>query len=680
MVSGLTGPDRGVTHRQEIDGLRAIAVSGVILDHAGVPGFSAGFAGVDIFFVISGFLIGGIVLRALAEGRFSFRTFYARRARRILPALFVMILVTLPFALMLMIPRELRHYGGGAFATLLFLSNVWFLNRIDYFSPEAASDPLLHTWSLAVEEQFYLVLPVVLILLWRGRGLRAHLWAVLAALAGVSFVLAVLSPPEQAMARFYLGHTRAWELLSGVLAAMAYPWARALPGALRGWLAAAGLALALGAITAIPEHAGWPGGWTVVPLAGAVLVLLFADQASAARRVLGLAPLVWLGTVSYSAYLWHQPLLGFLAISDQPLQGPVQTMAYLVVTLGLAHASWRFVEQPFRLQRLQGRAAVWALSGMAAGILGFAVAAHVSDGFPQRLPENIQTLLGPELDRQQVYKRCIGSQRSHGEVQPETACVLGAGAVPSVAIWGDSHAGVLADPLAEQLATKGLSVRVLTLAGCLPVTQWVNPEKPAYVICQDHNRRMARALAADPAIRVVILHGYWNEGIQRRDYDNGIGDRAFDVGHVIKDGSDPDQPEPVRFAELAEGLEAEVQALTAAGKTVILVGPVPEPGFDVWDRVAMQIWRDGALRQPLTIPATAALGHAAPAREILTGAAAATGAVWIDPAPLFCAEGGDCTLTADGQSLYFDDSHLAIAGVQRLVPLLEQAVLKGLGR
>ncbi len=126
MVSGLTGPDRGVTHRQEIDGLRAIAVSGVILDHAGVPGFSAGFAGVDIFFVISGFLIGGIVLRALAEGRFSFRTFYARRARRILPALFVMILVTLPFALMLMIPRELRHYCGGAFATLLFLSNVWF--------------------------------------------------------------------------------------------------------------------------------------------------------------------------------------------------------------------------------------------------------------------------------------------------------------------------------------------------------------------------------------------------------------------------------------------------------------------------------------------------------------------------------------------------------------------------
>ena len=154
-------------YRRDIDGLRAIAVMGVILHHAAGGLVQAGYAGVDVFFVISGFLIGGIVLREREDGRFSFRRFYARRARRILPALFFVMLATLPVAWMLMTPNQLRYYGGGALATLMFLSNVWFFYRIDYFNPAAAEDPLIHTWSLGVEEQFYILLPILILLLWR---------------------------------------------------------------------------------------------------------------------------------------------------------------------------------------------------------------------------------------------------------------------------------------------------------------------------------------------------------------------------------------------------------------------------------------------------------------------------------------------------------------------------------
>lgn len=661
-------------HRREIDGLRAIAVTGVVLDHAGVPGFAAGFAGVDIFFVISGFLIGGIVLKAMAEGTFTFTEFYARRARRILPALFVMILATFPFAWVLMTPQELRYYGGGAFATLAFLSNVWFLTRIDYFNPDMATDPLLHTWSLAVEEQFYVVLPILLIVLTRLFRARWRVGAVLAALALGSFALAMTAPPTDAMVSFYLGHTRAWELLAGVLASMVWLRLQAVPGPWRAALAGLGLGLSLASITVIPAHGLWPGVWTLMPVLGAVLVLLFADQPSVARRCLSLAPAVWLGAVSYSAYLWHQPILGILAVADLPVRGWTEIGLYLVATLVLAWASWRFVEQPFRIQQIPRRVARWGLAAMAAVILAFSVGGHVTDGYPSRLPVEIQAMLFAELEMQRRFSTCIGDRHEFGEITPETACVHGAKVPPSVVIWGDSHAGVMVDPLAQQLAKQGRAMRELTLAGCPPVPGLESPRVPEYVICEDHNARMFDYILQEPGIQVVILHAYWNNTVQRFDYDNGAGDIKTDYGYVIKAGSDKNQPDAERFAELTEVITKEIRALRAAGKAVIVIGPVPDPGFNSLERLTMRYWRTGGPGAPMTIPATAALGYGAPTREILSTAAREAGAVLIDPTPLFCVEGGVCTLTAVGKSLYLDDNHLALAGVARVVPLVMQAV------
>ncbi len=284
-----------------------------------------------------------------------------------------------------------------------------------------------------------------------------------------------------------------------------------------------------------------------------------------------------------------------------------------------------------------------------------------------------------ELQMPPTFRTCIGKRRDFGEITPETACVHGADAAPSVVIWGDSHAGVLVDPLARLLAPHGLSVRELTLAGCPPVPGLDSPGVGEYAICEDHNRRMFQYLLTDSAIKLVILHAYWNHKVQRIDYDNGAGDIKVDRAYLFKAGSNTDQSDTDRFAELTTVISDEVKALRAAGKQVIIIGPVPDPGFNVLDRIAMRYWKQGGPGAPITIPAKAALDYGAPTRQILTDAARAGGAQWIDPAPLFCVEGGVCTLTADGKALYFDDNHLALLGVQRLMPQIVAAVRVALG-
>lgn len=210
-----------MTYRSEIDGLRAIAVMGVILHHAGVGAMSSGYAGVDIFFVISGYLIGGQILSDLAAGTFRFRDFYARRARRILPALLAMIAATCVAGAFILLPHDYRYLFGAAVAAMLSVSNFWFFDRIDYFNPQAANDPLIHTWSLGVEEQFYLLVPLLFWLLWHW--FRAHLRTLVMLLVGLSFALCLLLGQTAPEAAFYLLPTRAWELLAGVLVAMMQP-------------------------------------------------------------------------------------------------------------------------------------------------------------------------------------------------------------------------------------------------------------------------------------------------------------------------------------------------------------------------------------------------------------------------------------------------------------------------
>ncbi|MEZ5714953.1 MAG: acyltransferase [Paracoccaceae bacterium] len=229
-------------YRRDIDGLRAIAIAGVVIDHAGFSLLPGGFAGVDVFFVISGFLIGGHIFEDLAAGSFSFRRFYARRVRRIYPALALVLLATMVAGWFVMIPHDYRWMGGAAFTALLSLSNIWFYETVDYFHPEALHDPLIHTWSLGVEEQFYLIVPLLLLLFWRRRA--AIPW-LLGALVALSLGTALATSAEYRMEAFYLLHTRAWELFGGVLVAHLALTGRTAPQGLRAPLSTLGLLLIL---------------------------------------------------------------------------------------------------------------------------------------------------------------------------------------------------------------------------------------------------------------------------------------------------------------------------------------------------------------------------------------------------------------------------------------------------
>lgn len=660
-------------YRRDIDGLRAFAVMGVILHHAGVALVGSGYAGVDVFFVISGFLIGGIIAGDLAEGRFSWRRFYARRARRILPALFVVILVSLAVGWFVMTPDQLRYFGGGAISTLLFLSNLWFYNRIDYFNPDAAEDPLIHTWSLAVEEQFYLVVPVLLYLIWRfGPRVRA---GVLVGLALASLAVATATGPDDPMAVFYLIHARAWELLAGVLAALGLARAQAL-GRIGGYLADAGLLMVLAGLFLVPHSALWPGPWTLLPVAGAVLLMLYGDRPSVARRILCLPPVVGVGLVSYSAYLWHQPILGFLAVLDAKPADWAGIGLVILATLALATLSWRFVEQPFRhglAARRSGRVALWA-GGLA--IAGFAIGGHVTEGYPSRVSPEVQAMLAWSQAVPETYRRCIGGRKEGERLDPATACVHGArGVAPAVAIWGDSHAAVLANPLGQALAADGVSLRELSGSSCMPIGGVRNTALKRAEYCAVHNALMLDHMVADPALRVVVIFAYWNSYVESRDFDNRAGTLLRDRLVAVPLDQPDDMPDAQRTAALAGLLRGDLDRLVAAGKRVVILGPIPEPGFDLPDRLGRDLWLGLDPAKDSQFPEPAFTDYAAAARDVLASAAKdLPGVTVLDLSGLFCTPGATCRLVRDGQPLFFDGNHLSLAGSALVVPPLADAV------
>ncbi|WP_299490228.1 acyltransferase family protein [uncultured Shewanella sp.] len=341
-----------MNYRAEIDGLRAVAVIPVILFHAGFQLFSGGFVGVDVFFVISGYLITSIILAELNEGRFSLITFYERRARRILPALFFVILVCTPFAWAWFMPMDLQDFFQSVVAVSTFSSNILFWLESDYFDTAAELKPLLHTWSLAVEEQYYILFPLFLMWTWH-LGLRWILM-LLSIVFIISLVLAEWGAYNAPNAAFYLLPTRGWELILGVFAACFFYRYNTLNVSLfiKNLLSSLGLILVFYAIFAFDETVPFPSVYTLVPTLGTLLIILFAQKGTFVHAFLSLKAFVGIGLISYSAYLWHQPLFAFakyLSFTEPPFS---LMMGLCFASIFLAYLSWRFVEMPFRNKKV----------------------------------------------------------------------------------------------------------------------------------------------------------------------------------------------------------------------------------------------------------------------------------------------------------------------------------------
>jgi peptidoglycan/LPS O-acetylase OafA/YrhL len=469
---------------QEIDGLRALAVLPVILFHAGFQTFSGGFVGVDVFFVISGYLITSIILAELEEGNFSIATFYERRARRILPALFVVMLACLPFAWFWLPPYDMKNFSQSLVAVSVFASNIQFWRTSNYFETAAELKPLLHTWSLAVEEQYYFFFPIFLMLMWRLG--RRFILLVLATLFVVSLALAQYLAVGKSPGAFYLLPTRGWEILVGAFVAF-YVSSNAkikIPKPANELIALVGFGLITYAILAFDKQTPFPSLYTLAPTIGAALIILSASQATWVGRLLGNKLLVGIGLISYSAYLWHQPLFAFARHGSTEQPGKPLLAALAALSMVLAYISWKYIETPFRDKSRINRRRIFQL-GAAGSVLFIALglAGHFSNGFKVRFHGELGEFLTqfavtpPAAIPEEFRYACdfydtskIGSGNLSNLPKaslPAECYVRNAALSNSVFVWGDSHAQMLYPGLRRAMPTNWQILQLAT-SGCEP--------------------------------------------------------------------------------------------------------------------------------------------------------------------------------------------------------------------
>ncbi|KTC39816.1 acyltransferase [Pseudomonas sp. ABAC21] len=630
-----------LAYRRDIDGLRAIAVLAVVLFHFGVPGVTGGFVGVDVFFVISGFLITSIIWRERQAGRFSFVEFWARRARRILPALFVMIVATLVAGWFLLAPKDYEELGRAAHYQVIFTSNLLFARQHGYF--EAASDikPLLHTWSLAVEEQFYILFPLLLTLLSsRLKHWRLALFGVLLVSFGMS-VWAVEHEPQKA---FFLLHLRAWELLAGAMLAVmpAREW-RASP-ALAQCVSLAAMGLILIAVFGFDSHTAFPGATALLPVLGVVgLIWANGQQYTWVGRLLSSRLMVGLGLISYSWYLWHWPVFVYANYAAVDGLSATELGGLMLLSLVLGYLSWRFVETPFREKRLLAtRKAI--LVAAAVGILSIGltgVALRKADGVPSRLSEQALRYAkakkwSPELMACMADKD-TPDERLFCHFGPKNPAV-------SALVWGDSHATALIPALEIGAEKHDISLMEASFAGCVPLDGLENIAR-----CAHFNRRVEKAMSEQP-ISDVVLAARWSLYL----YGQMSGDK-----------------EAVAEQRFADGMRERIKGLRAAGHRVWLVKEVPLQEIIVPYRLS----RLAMMHRPVDregLPVAKHLAREAFISQLFDELAAADSGVRVlDPAPQLCGADGLCRVELNGRALYTDDNHLSDVGARHIEAFLE---------
>jgi peptidoglycan/LPS O-acetylase OafA/YrhL len=492
-------PSSSTQYRPDIDGLRAIAVMLVLNYHAFPQALPGGFVGVDVFFVISGFLITDIIARELGEKRFSLLGFYARRIRRIFPALIVVLAAVLVLGWLWMLPAAYAQLGSDVFASAAFSANIALLLQSGYFDLESARKPLLHLWSLGIEEQFYLAWPLILLLAARPRW---RILAVATVLGLASFALNVTLIGRDPVATFYLPFTRAFELLAG--AALARGWSfGGKTAAASNWQAAMGLVLIALAAGLLDPHRAFPGWWAILPVAGTVL-LLSAPGAWLNRTVLASRAMVGIGLISYPLYLWHWPLLVFFGTIKHGELTLLECELIVLASMLLAWATYRLVETPFRFGPASPRKLVMLGPGMIlVGEAGGAVVA--GHGFDFRLPAEIRAMANvPTQNAKWRLHRCLLDLSKEMSFADE--CVDRASG-PLVLVWGDSTAGALMPGLLKARQTRDFGIAQLTSSSCIPALNADIPSTPNCRAINDKVLSLAREINPD----IVLLHGTWEK-------------------------------------------------------------------------------------------------------------------------------------------------------------------------
>ena len=650
-------------YRPDIDGLRAIAVIPVVFFHAGFAGFSGGFVGVDIFFVISGFLITSLILPEALEGRFSIITFYERRIRRIFPALFAVMLFTIVVSYCLMWPLAFKEFGQSILAATGFSSNFLFSVQLGYFDSPAETRPLLHTWSLAVEEQFYIGFPLYLML--AVRWFRSALKGVTLAVALISFGISVFFVAYYPSAGFYLAPSRAWELMLGSMLAMGM-----LPGLrsqrIRTFLCLAGLVLIALAVLFFSEQTLFPGASALVPCLGTALVVhAGAGGINPISRLLSARWLVFCGLMSYSLYLWHWPLIVFTELYLFRDLKYSEAAVIVLISVPIAMLSWRYIEQPFRTNRqVFTRRRIFALAGVSmavTSILGLLL--HLTEGLPSRMPAFAQQMALGSKDCRQFGGRC--NLDDLDDVRLDTLCRLGSSkeSKPDFVLWGDSHAKILADGISQVAASNGRSGLQATSEGCPPILG-VNRSDRRYGYCPKVSRALFKVISK-PEVRQVIIAARWALWSEGTHYQYEIGDED-----TLFDKHDPSHKLSTHEV-LRRGMIRTLDALKPLNKQITIIAPIPEIGWDVPSVLAMEAWHGRQIHSEPKL--SDFMSRNKYVLELLRELQSDYHFELIYPHEYLCDQ-AICRVIIDQHPLYCDDDHLSKFGISYLAPALRRVL------
>lgn len=683
---GPVPPDHVGSHashyRPDIDGLRAIAVLSVVIFHAGSKKMTGGFVGVDVFFVISGYLISQLILRGLAENRFSFLEFYVNRIRRIFPALVLVLATTWCLGWLVLLDSEYRSLGKHIVAGSMFASNFVLWGESGYFDTAAELKPLLHLWSLGVEEQFYLIWPLALFLAWKS---KVRIDRLLLVVGVISFVINIRTTYTSAESAFFLPFSRFWELMLGGMIAYLQLHGAGSPGkgvpamrflvalsgggsVIRNLKAFAGLAMLLAATFAIDGRHPYPGWAALVPTLGAAMLISSGMGAWINRCILASRPLVMVGLISYPLYLWHWPLLSLLRIIEwgTPARGLVN--ATVLISLVLAYLTYVLVEKPIRFGMISSgtwklRAAV-ALSFGICVTGGIGLLTYAMHGWPLRTSIADISEVG---EKRAQLKREAGSDAACenfiGKHRKLDFCRLSMPQTPpSVAVIGDSHAHAAFPGFAEFLSERGLGSILLGAIGCPPLLNTTvvpkgEPSKKS--LCPTALNQVIDVLSTNTSIKTVVL-------VSRGPFyiaEEGFGSAEEGMKSYFDYKDDRQKSGLERFGS---GLEDTIKDLSARGKAVYFLLQVPELGFRPENCFGRRV-QISQVRRKCVVELAKVQARQSSYRALVRSLQSRYANFQVlDPFPLMC-NGEECKAIIDNRLIYSDDDHLSTAGSKFLV-------------
>lgn len=646
-------------YRPEIDGLRAVAVLAVIFYHAGFSFFTGGYVGVDVFFVISGFLITSIIMEDLSKGRFTLAYFYERRARRILPALFVIMAACLPFAWLWMTPDQLKDFSQSMVSVSFFSSNIFFFLKSGYFEQASELKPLLHTWSLAVEEQYYIIFPLVLMLIWQWK--TKNIYLTLSIIFVGSMLCAELLKGYNESANFFLLPSRMWELVVGSILAI-YLRHNQQPVSFANSLSFIGLALICASIVMFNERTPHPSLVTFLPVFGTALIILAAREGTIVYRLLALKSVVNIGLLSYSAYLWHQPLFAFTRIKWGLDISPEVYLALILATLLLSWVSWKYLESPFRNKAQTSLKQIVLFSCIGSfAFIAIGLVSHFKNGFPERYGAYHAAILEQQEKPGPFLKFCSKNYFSRSKEVIQQRCSLGVEKDQlDFVLWGDSHAAALGYGFDKYLEEHKMSGLQLAANGCPPSPELTREDVATMREACPKNAALALDLIEELKPRYVVISLRWALQFEQERFNNQQGGLESGNDAIVKK---IDESSGLTDADLSAYYQAYFSSLAAKlakqNTRLVIVRQVPEAGWNVPNKTFQML----KMNQPVQVKTLKSVyeDRNKNVNMMLTKLDAADNIVVIDPAKRLCDE-EYCYNTYDFVPYYADDDHLSKYG------------------